>query len=101
RFGGHTINFGEKLAYRACHAADRTGHMILQTLYQQCIKNNVRFFDEFHVVDVIKNNGAVVGTVAIEQATGEFHTFHSKATLFATGGWGRCWQVTSNAYSLT
>lgn len=101
RFGGHTINFGEKLAYRACHAADRTGHMILQTLYQQCIKNNVRFFDEFHVVDIIKNNGAVVGTVAIEQATGEFHTFHSKATLFATGGWGRCWQVTSNAYSLT
>ncbi len=101
RFGGHTINFGEKLAYRACHAADRTGHMILQTLYQQCIKHNVRFFDEFHVVDVIKNNGAVAGTVAIELATGEFHTFHSKATLFATGGWGRCWQVTSNAYSLT
>jgi succinate dehydrogenase / fumarate reductase, flavoprotein subunit len=101
RFGGHTLNFGEKLAYRACHAADRTGHMILQTLYQQCIKNNVRFFDEFHVVDIIKNNDTVVGTVAIELATGEFHTFHSKATLFATGGWGRCWQVTSNAYSLT
>jgi succinate dehydrogenase / fumarate reductase flavoprotein subunit len=101
RFGGHTLNFGEKLAYRACHAADRTGHMILQTLYQQCIKNNVRFFDEFHVVDIIKNNDAVAGTVAIELATGEFHIFHSKATLFATGGWGRCWQVTSNAYSLT
>jgi succinate dehydrogenase / fumarate reductase flavoprotein subunit len=101
RFGGHTLNFGEKLAYRACHAADRTGHMILQTLYQQCIKNNVRFFDEFHVVDVIMNNGTVAGSVAIELATGEFHIFHSKATLFATGGWGRCWQVTSNAYSLT
>jgi succinate dehydrogenase / fumarate reductase, flavoprotein subunit len=101
RFGGHTLNFGEKLAYRACHAADRTGHMILQTLYQQCIKNNVRFFDEFHVVDLIMNNGAAVGVVAVEMATGEFHVFHGKATLFASGGWGRCWQVTSNAHSMT
>jgi succinate dehydrogenase / fumarate reductase, flavoprotein subunit len=101
RFGGHTLNFGEKLAYRACHAADRTGHMILQTLYQQCIKNNVRFFDEFHVVDLMMNNGAAAGVVAVELATGEFHVFHGKATLFATGGWGRCWQVSSNAHSLT
>jgi succinate dehydrogenase / fumarate reductase flavoprotein subunit len=101
RFGGHTINFGEKMAYRACHAADRTGHMILQTLYQQCIKHNVKFFDEFHVVDTILNRGACVGVVAVELATGEFHVFHSKATLFASGGWGRCWQVTSNAHSMT
>src|SRR5215470_19042239 len=61
RFGGHTSNFGEKPVRRACHAADRTGHMILQTLYQQCIKNEVKFFDEFHVVDVIMNQGACVG----------------------------------------
>ena len=101
RFGGHTINFGEKLAYRACHAADRTGHMILQTLYQQCIKHNVRFFDEFHVVDQIMNHGKSAGVVAIELGTGEFHVFHAKAVLYASGGWGRCWQVTSNAHSMT
>src|SRR5215207_3635881 len=70
--GGNTSNFGEKPVRRACHSADRTGHMILQTLYQQCIKNNVRFFDEFHVVDVIKNGNAAVGVIAIELGTGEF-----------------------------
>ena len=101
RFGGHTSDFGKKPVRRACHAADRTGHMILQTLYQQCIKHNVNFFDEFHVVDVITNNGAVAGCVAVELGTGETHVFHSKATLFATGGWGRVWSVTSNAHSLT
>lgn len=101
RFGGHTSNFGQKPVRRACHSADRTGHMILQTLYQQCIKNEVNFFDEFHVVDVIMNNGTAVGCVAIEMSTGEFHVFHAKATMFATGGWGRVWQITSNAHSYT
>lgn len=101
RFGGHTSNFGEKPVRRACHSADRTGHMILQTLYQQCIKNEVNFFDEFHVVDVIMNNGACVGVVAIELGTGDYHVYHAKATMFATGGWGRVWQITSNAHTLT
>ncbi len=101
RFGGHTSNFGEKPVRRACHAADRTGHMILQTLYQQCIKNNVEFFDEYHCVDVIMNEGKPAGIVAVALGTGELHTFHAKATLFATGGWGRVWSVTSNAHSLT
>ena len=101
RFGGHTRNFGEELVRRACHAADRTGHMILQTLYQQCIKNEVNFFDEFQVVDMIVVDGTVAGVVAIELGTGEFHIFHGKASFFATGGWGRCWSVTSNAHSLT
>lgn len=101
RFGGHTSNFGEALVRRACHAADRTGHMILQTLYQQCIKQDVNFFDEFQVVDLIKNGDRVTGVVAIEIGTGEFHIFHGKAVLFATGGWGRAWSVTSNAHSLT
>jgi succinate dehydrogenase / fumarate reductase, flavoprotein subunit len=101
RFGGHTAHFGKSLVKRACHAADRTGHMILQTLYQQCIKNDVNFFDEFHVVDLITNRGRTVGVVAIELATGEFHIFHGKAVMFASGGWGRCWQVTSNAHSMT
>lgn len=101
RFGGHTSNFGEKPVRRACHAADRTGHMILQTLYQQCIKEKVNFFDEFHVVDVLINQGVCVGVIALQLGTGELHVFHSKATLFATGGWGRVWSVTSNAHSLT
>jgi succinate dehydrogenase / fumarate reductase flavoprotein subunit len=101
RFGGHTSNFGEALVRRACHAADRTGHMILQTLYQQCIKQKVNFFDEFQVIDLIINKDKCVGVVAIEIGTGEFHIFHGKAVLFATGGWGRCWEVTSNAHSLT
>ncbi|MGH2538551.1 MAG: succinate dehydrogenase flavoprotein subunit [Candidatus Promineifilaceae bacterium] len=101
RFGGHTNNETGKPVMRACHAADRTGHMILQTLYQQCIKNDVNFLDEYHVVDLIRNEDAICGVVAISLATGAFHVFHSKAVLIATGGWGRCWEVTSNAYSLT
>lgn len=101
RFGGHTNNETGKPVQRACHAADRTGHMILQTLYQQCIKNKVNFFDEFHVVDLIRVGDQVCGVVAYEIGTGDFHVFHSKAVLFATGGWGRCWEVTSNAHSLT
>jgi succinate dehydrogenase / fumarate reductase flavoprotein subunit len=101
RFGGHTNNETGKPVMRACHAADRTGHMILQTLYQQCIKNKVNFFDEFHVVDLIRVDDSVRGVVAIEISTGEFHVFHSKAVMFASGGWGRCWEVTSNAHSLT
>jgi succinate dehydrogenase / fumarate reductase, flavoprotein subunit len=101
RFGGHTNNETGRPVERACHAADRTGHMILQTLYQQCLKHNVTFFDEFHVVDLIRVGDTIRGAIAIDVATGEFHIFHSKAVLFATGGWGRCWEVTSNAHSLT
>jgi succinate dehydrogenase / fumarate reductase flavoprotein subunit len=101
RFGGHTNNATGKPVRRACHAADRTGHMILQTLYQQCIKNNVSFFDEFHAVELIMNNGAACGCVAVEIGTGELHLFHAKAIVFATGGWGKCWETTSNAHSLT
>ncbi len=101
RFGGHTRNFGEAPVMRACHSADRTGHMILQTLYQQCIKHNVTFFDEFFVTDLILEDGVARGVVAIEIATGDIHVFHSKAVLFATGGAGRIYKVTSNAHSLT
>lgn len=100
-FGGHTNNVTGKPVQRACYAADRTGHMILQTLYQQCIKNKVNFFDEFHVVDVLISDGVAAGVVAIELATGEFHTFHAKAVIFATGGHGRIWEITSNAYAYT
>ena len=101
RFGGHTNNESGRPVERACHAADRTGHMILQTLYQQCLKHDVIFLDEYHVVDLIRVGDTIRGAVAIDVATGEFHIFHSKAVLFATGGWGRCWEVTSNAHSLT
>jgi succinate dehydrogenase / fumarate reductase flavoprotein subunit len=100
-FGGHTNNVTGKPVRRACHAADRTGHMILQTLYQQCIKNNVNFFDEFQALDVLIENGKAAGVVALELATGELHTFHAKAVIFATGGHGRIWEITSNAYALT
>ena len=101
-FGGHTSNFGEKPVRRACHAADRTGHMILQTLYQQCIARNVRFFDEFHVLDLLFSaDGQASGVVAYEIDTGDLHVFHGKALIFATGGFGRIWEITSNAHSLT
>jgi len=101
RFGGHTNNETGKPVRRACHAADRTGHMILQTLYQQCIKNQVKFFDEFQAVDMIMNDGRPAALVAVEIGTGELHVFHAKAFLFATGGWGKVWQITSNAHTLT
>ena len=100
-FGGHTNNETGKPVRRACYAADRTGHMILQTLYQQCIKNKVNFFDEFQVLDLVFNDGKACGVVAVELDTGEIHTFHAKAVVIATGGWGRVWEITSNAHSYT
>ncbi len=100
-FGGHTNNVTGKPVRRATYAADRTGHMILQTLYQQGIRNNIQFFNEFYVLDLILINGAVGGVVAYELANGEIHIFHSKAVIFATGGFGRVWEVTSNAYAYT
>jgi len=100
-FGGHTNNETGKPVRRAAYAADRTGHMILQTLYQQCIKNNVTFFDEFQVLDLMVRDGVACGVVAVEMATGELHTFHAKAVIFTTGGWGRVWEITSNAHSYT
>src|SRR6267378_2483827 len=101
RFGGHTREHGKAPVRRACFAADRTGHMILQTLYQQCIKNEVQFFDEFHVIDLILENNICRGVVAYAIATGAIHVFHAKAVLFATGGSGRMFKITSNAHALT
>ncbi|AHC16225.1 succinate dehydrogenase flavoprotein subunit [Salinispira pacifica] len=101
RFGGHTRNFGEAAVRRSCYAADRTGHMILQTLYQQCIKNDVSFFDEFQAVELIMDGNKVAGIVALELKTGEIHIFRSKAVMFATGGFGRMFKTTSNALANT
>ncbi len=101
RFGGHTKNHGEAPVKRACYAADRTGHMILQTLFQQCTKEGVEFFNEFFVLDLLMVDGACAGIVAYEIATGELHVFHAKSVLFATGGYGKMFKITSNAHTLT
>jgi succinate dehydrogenase / fumarate reductase flavoprotein subunit len=102
RFGGHTRNFGEAPVRRACFAADRTGHMIIQTLYQQGIKHKVNFFDEHHLLDVIfTDDGQACGVVTIDIATGETHVLHAKAVMIATGGYGRVFSVTSNAHAGT
>src|SRR5438876_811396 len=102
RFGGHTRNHGEAPVRRACYSADRTGHMILQTLYQQCIRRDIRFFNEFYVLDLLlAEDGRCGGVVAYELANGEIHVFRAKAIRFATGGYGRMFRVTSNAHALT
>ncbi|WP_158862651.1 succinate dehydrogenase flavoprotein subunit [Leifsonia sp. AG29] len=105
RFGGHTRDHGKAPVRRACYAADRTGHMILQTLFQNCVKLGINFFNEFYVLDVIMNDVDGVpqpaGVVAYELATGELHVFHSKAIIFATGGFGKIYKTTSNAHTLT
>jgi len=102
RFGGHTRNHGEGPVMRACYAADRTGHMILQTLYQQCVKRDVRFFNEFYCLDLLRDDaGRTAGVVAYELATGELHVFRAKSVMFATGGYGRMFRVSSNAHALT
>ena len=104
RFGGHTRNYGEGPVRRSCFAADRTGHAILQTLFQQCIKHEVAFFDEYQVLDLALPegpDGPVSGVIALQLATSELHAFRAKAVLFATGGYGKVFKVTSNAHTLT
>ena len=105
RFGGHTRNHGEAAVRRACYAADRTGHMILQTLYQNCIKEGVEFYNEFYVLDLLLDESEgqkrTAGVVAYELATGAIHVFRAKAVIFATGGYGKVWKTTSNAHTLT
>lgn len=105
RFGGHTRNHGEAAVRRACYASDRTGHMILQTLYQNCVKEGVEFFNEFYVLDLLLTDvGGVkraAGVVAYELATGEIHVFRAKAIVFASGGTGKFFKVSSNAHTLT
>ncbi|WP_026328701.1 succinate dehydrogenase flavoprotein subunit [Streptomyces sulphureus] len=105
RFGGHSRNHGEAPVRRSCYAADRTGHMILQTLYQNCVKEGVEFFNEFYVLDLLLNEVEGVtrtaGVVAYELATGDVHVFQAKAVVFASGGNGKFFKVTSNAHTLT
>jgi succinate dehydrogenase / fumarate reductase flavoprotein subunit len=101
RFGGHTRDYGKAAVKRSCYAADHTGHGILQTLYQQCIKNGVTFFDEYFLLDLLVRDGVCCGVVAMCLARGDLHVFHAKAVLFATGGFGRMFKITSNAMSFT
>ncbi|HEY0724413.1 MAG TPA: succinate dehydrogenase flavoprotein subunit [Pyrinomonadaceae bacterium] len=101
RFGGHSRNFGEGPVRRSCYAADRTGHMILQTMYQQSVKNQVQFFNEYMMIDLLINDGQACGIVALCLRDGTIHTFHGKTIVLATGGYGRAWRITSNALACT
>ncbi len=105
QFGGHTRPLDRDdpdskrvSVKRACYSADRTGHVMLHTLYEGCIRNKTRFFSEFFVTELLVEDGVCSGVVAIEILTGEIHTFHAKAVMFATGGDGRIWRITSNAH---
>ena len=101
RFGGHTRDHGKAPVRRSCYAADRTGHMILQTLYQTCVKLGIEFHNEFYVLDLVMNEGRPAGVVAYELATGDIHVFAAKSIVFATGGFGKIYKTTSNAHTLT
>ncbi|MFF2273419.1 succinate dehydrogenase flavoprotein subunit [Agromyces sp. NPDC058136] len=105
RFGGHTRDHGKAPVRRACYAADRTGHMILQTLFQNCVKLGINFFNEYYVLDLVMTEVDGVqqpsGVVAYDLATGELHVFQAKAVIFATGGFGKIYKTTSNAHTLT
>ncbi|MDQ7859300.1 MAG: succinate dehydrogenase flavoprotein subunit [Armatimonadota bacterium] len=101
RAGGHTRNFGERPLARTLYAADRTGQMILYTLYQQCVRHRVEFYDEVHAIDLMLADGRCAGVVAWEMRTGEVHVFRASTVLLATGGWGQIYKTTTNAVSLT
>ncbi|GAA2043275.1 succinate dehydrogenase flavoprotein subunit [Agromyces tropicus] len=105
RFGGHTRDHGKAPVRRACYAADRTGHMILQTLFQNCVKLGIEFYNEYYALDLVMTDVDGVqkpsGVVAYELATGELHVFQAKAVIFATGGFGKIYKTTSNAHTLT
>jgi succinate dehydrogenase / fumarate reductase flavoprotein subunit len=105
RFGGHTRDHGKAPVRRACYAADRTGHMILQTLFQNCVRLGIEFYNEYYALDLVMTEVDGVakpsGVVAYELATGELHVFQAKAVIFATGGFGKIYKTTSNAHTLT
>lgn len=105
RFGGHSRNHGEAPVRRSCYAADRTGHMILQTLYQNCVKEGVEFYNEYYVLDLLLTEvdgvKKTAGVVSYDLATGEIHIFQAKSVIFASGGNGKFYKVSSNAHTLT
>jgi succinate dehydrogenase / fumarate reductase flavoprotein subunit len=100
-FGGHTRDFGKKPVKRACYAADRTGRVVLDTLYDQCLRHQVKFYSEHYVLSLILEEGQCRGIVTYDLATGELHSLHSKAVLLATGGLGKIYKTTSNGFANT
>ena len=100
-FGGHTSNFGKAPVKRICYAADRSGRVMMDTLYFDAVRKGIKIYPEFNVLDLVIRNGQVAGLVAYELATGEVHFFHSRAVLLATGGYGKVYKVTSNAFAST
>jgi len=100
RFGGHTRNFGEAAVQRACFAADRTGHIMLHTLHENCVKKGVEFFSEFFLLDVLIEDNICRGVIAMDILTSEIHTFYAKAVMFATGGACKVFRISSNAHGL-
>ena len=101
-FGGHTLDNGKRMAKRACAAADRTGHAILHTLYQQCLANNAEFYIEYFALDLIMDDtGACRGVMALDLATGTLHRFRAHQTVLATGGYGRAYFSCTSAHTCT
>ncbi|MBZ4642579.1 MAG: succinate dehydrogenase / fumarate reductase, flavoprotein subunit [Deferribacteres bacterium] len=97
-FGGHTAEFGKRPVKRACYAADRTGHVMLQTLYEKAVAQKTQFFSEFYVLELLVNDGAVNGLLCWDIQNGGFHIFHAKAVVFASGGCCRIFKTNSNAH---
>ncbi|KIX11321.1 succinate dehydrogenase flavoprotein subunit [Dethiosulfatarculus sandiegensis] len=97
-FGGHTSNFGQNEVHRSCAAADRTGHAMLHTLFEECLRQGVRFYNEFFMLELVMNQGVICGALAWDMVKGGFHLFHAKSVLFATGGYARVFRTTSNAH---
>jgi len=88
-FGGHTGDFGKRAVKRACHAADRTGRVILDTLYGEALRKGIKVYQEFHLLDLITRDNRIAGVLAYELGTGEVHSLQGKAVLLATGGFER------------
>jgi succinate dehydrogenase / fumarate reductase, flavoprotein subunit len=100
-FGGHTGDFGKRAVKRACHAADRTGRVILDTLYGEAVRKGIRVYPEFYVLDLLLKDARVAGLVAYQLSSGEVHVFEAKVVLLATGGFGKVFKTTSNCFANT
>ncbi|MFH0883637.1 MAG: succinate dehydrogenase flavoprotein subunit [bacterium] len=101
KFGGHTLEFGKEPALRACYSADYTGHVLLHTLHEQCLKHGVHFYSEFQALSLIFEKGRAMGVVAWDMVNGGLHTFYGRAVMFGSGGYGRAFNITSNAHANT
>ncbi|MFC2170693.1 succinate dehydrogenase flavoprotein subunit [Calditrichota bacterium] len=101
KFGGHTLEFGKEAALRSCYSADYSGHVLLHTLHEQCLKHGVHFYSEFQVLSLIYRDNRAIGVVAWDMVNGGLHTFYGRAVMFGTGGYGRAFKISSNAHANT